>query len=80
MSTERLAEHSVRFDPVRVAPAVAEPTPGHGRTNKESDVTNLSVDPIHDDEAGILCQCEYCIIQGRCEDAPCCGCCEGGLL
>ena len=31
---------------------------------------------IHDDEAGVLCTCEHCQANGRCEDAPCCGCCN----
>lgn len=37
---------------------------------------------IHDDEAGVLCDCNYCtdLMRSRCEDAPCCGCCDGGLL
>jgi hypothetical protein len=34
------------------------------------------LDEIHDDEAGVLCTCDYCQTNGRCEDAPCCGCCQ----
>ena len=52
---------------------------------------------VHDDEAGVLCECDHCTFvvadadqraadwkvgafYPRCEDAPCCGCCDGGLL
>lgn len=37
---------------------------------------NVWIESIHDDEAGVLCVCEWCRTNGRCEDAPCCGCCE----
>jgi hypothetical protein len=53
---------------------------------------------VHDDDAGVLCECDHCTFAvqdadqqaidwkigafypPRCEDAPCCGCCDGGLL
>ena len=42
---------------------------------------SVHIDAIHDDEAGVLCTCDYCRQDNpRCEDAPCCGCCDGGLL
>ena len=42
---------------------------------------NSTYDDIHDDDAGVLCECEHCApLYVRCEDAPCCGCCDGGLL
>jgi len=45
---------------------------------------NPSLDLIHDDDAGVLCACEFCreldAPDDRCEDAPCCGCCDGGLI
>lgn len=44
---------------------------------------NPSLDLIHDDDAGVLCACEFCReldAPDRCEDAPCCGCCDGGLI
>lgn len=39
----------------------------------------MSILDIHDDEAGVLCDCTHCQSNGRCEDAPCCGCCPGGV-
>lgn len=54
--------------------------PGNGQTGEGFDMKDHSFELIHDDEAGVLCTCEYCQNNGRCEDAPCCGCCDPGRI